>query len=425
MSKTLRNESLSTRTHTLIKTPLGKNMSFLLFNRNVMITFVTVFIMGIVSAFVSWFLPIYLSSYGTLTLVAFVYTIANIVSIPPILVGGLMSDVLGRKPLILLSTLLYTISFSLLLFQSQITIATAAILMLLASALIFSPLTALLGESVEKDRIAIVFSWKRLIATLAASIGSILLGYLVTFGMKEIILICLGASLIAFTARLFLIETSPKRVRASILTETVKILKNVGMIFKMKQHIRMIAFAVAIVSLGSGIFEIYFPIYLNKGLELSSQSIGVTYAISHVVPMAFFTIAGHIVERLGWLRSLVLALFTESILISALAIIPWATVSFMSPFIIVVSLYTLLTLASALDQVSGDKMLMNITTPEIRGVVIASLASITLLSKVFSPSIGALIAMRMSYSASLVVTALLYFAGSIAILGVKQIVNTR
>ncbi len=409
----------------MIKTPLGKNMSFLLFNRNVMITFVTVFIMGIVSAFVSWFLPIYLSSYGTLTLVAFVYTIANIVSIPPILVGGLMSDVLGRKPLILLSTLLYTISFSLLLFQSQITIATAAILMLLASALIFSPLTALLGESVEKDRIAIVFSWKRLIATLAASIGSILLGYLVTFGMKEIILICLGASLIAFTARLFLIETSPKRVRASILTETVKILKNVGMIFKMKQHIRMIAFAVAIVSLGSGIFEIYFPIYLNKGLELSSQSIGVTYAISHVVPMAFFTIAGHIVERLGWLRSLVLALFTESILISALAIIPWATVSFMSPFIIVVSLYTLLTLASALDQVSGDKMLMNITTPEIRGVVIASLASITLLSKVFSPSIGALIAMRMSYSASLVVTALLYFAGSIAILGVKQIVNTR
>ncbi len=391
----------------------------LLSNRNVVIVFATVLILGVVSAFTSWFLPIYLARHGALPLVVSVYTAANLLGIPLVLAGGLLADVYGRKPLVVLSTLLYAVSFSLLLLEVQVAVAVAAVLMLFSSALAFSPLTALLGESVEEDKVAVVFSWKRLVSAIAVSIGSLLVGYLALAGARSLVLVCLVASLVALAARLFLVETALRRVRASVLAETLKILRSAGAAFKLQRRIRVIAVAVVVVSLGNGIFEIYFPIHLSEDVKLDEPGIGAVYAVGSITSTLFFVVAGHVVERLGWLRSLLLALLAESMLILLLALIPTHLSNTTLPLMLVALLYALLSLVSSVDQVSGNKMLISITDPETRGTVIASLASLTLLSKVFSPGVGALAA-QLGYHVSLVTASLTYLAGSIALLTVKR-----
>ncbi|MEM4880497.1 MAG: hypothetical protein QXP89_00005, partial [Desulfurococcaceae archaeon] len=76
------------------------------------------------------------------------------------------------------------------------------------------------------------------------------------------------------------------------------------------------------------------------------------------------------------------ALSAEGALILAFSAISALTIPGVTALLTAVFVYALLTVFSAFDQVAGDRMLIDVTRREARGTIIASLASLSLLSRV-------------------------------------------
>lgn len=393
-----------------------------LISRNVAVIFITTFIMGIVSSFSGWFLPIYLERYGSLEFVIIVYTFANLIAILPVFAGGILSDILGRKTLVLISTLLYVVSFVALLLTVSFVIVSSAIIMLLAGALIYTPLTALLGESVNSNRVGTVFSYYRFFSSVAASIGSFVLGYVSTYmSIRELIIFCILTSISCLALRFFLRETSAKRDCAETLKETLNLLKHVGHVFKSTLHMKILGVAIVVVGIGGSILSIYFPLFLSNSIGFSDMEVGVVFAISNLVSTVAFTFVGFFVDRLGWLKSFVIALSTEGILMFVLFIVSVFTLPKTVALLITLSMYASLSIFSAFDQVAGDRMLMDITCKETRGAIMASLASLSLLSKVPAPLLGVAIASERGFQTSIAMASASYLVGALLILILRRV----
>ncbi|MEM4826722.1 MAG: MFS transporter [Desulfurococcaceae archaeon] len=385
-------------------------------NRNVTILFATTFIMGVVASFTSWFLPVYLERYGALELVVIVYTFANLIAIVPTFAGGVLSDILGRRTLILVSTFLYSVSFAALLVANPLVVASAAIVLMLAAALIYTPETALLGESVDSSRVGTVFSYFRFLSAVATAIGSFVLGYVSTYmGIEMLIVLCILTSIVCLALRFFLKETGVKLGGAGVLKETLKQLKYAGYAFRTPLFM-ILGVAIVVVGVGAGVFSVYFPIFLSRSLGFSDVEIGTIFAASSLVSAVAFTFVGFIVDKLGWLKSFIAALSVEGALILAFSATSALTLPGATVLLTAMLLYASLALFSAIDQVAGDRMLIDVTRRETRGTIIASLASLALLSRVPAPLIGAAVATRGGFQASIAAASASYFAGALLLM---------
>lgn len=392
--------------------------SIVFHNRNVTVVLFTTLIMGTVSSFSSWFLPIYLLRFGegALFIVVVVYTFANLIVIPPVLIGGIISDVYGRKLLILTSTFLYAIGFTLLLLENVWAVTFSSVIIILAGALIFAPLSALLGESVSEDKVAFTFSLFRCLSAIGGSVGSLIIGYLSTYlGVKEVVIACVIATYLSLTLRSQLRETGLKHSNVKIKEQLLNSLKHVGSTFKLQRYIKVLALAIVVVSIGNGVFSLYFPLSLTSYAKLSDIEIGLIFAAADITSIVAFTFVGFFVDKLGWLKSITVALSTEAATIFALSITPNLISSKISLLVMVTCLYILLSIFSSLDQVSGDKMLISITHKETRGIMIASLGCLSLFPKAFSPILGSAI-LTAGYHATLISSSILYAAGSVLML---------
>lgn len=96
----------------------------------------------------------------------------------------------------------------------------------------------------------------------------------------------------------------------------------------------------------------------------------------------------------GWLRSLIVVLPAEATLIPAFSAIPALTLPGATALLAAVLLYASLALFSAIDQVAGDRVLIDVTRRETRSTIKASLASLVLISRIPAPLIGAAVATR-------------------------------
>lgn len=176
--------------------------------RNILIFSITSIILGVTSAFNSWFFPILVYRYGASELVLAIFTISNAIAIIPNLAGGVLSDVVGRKSVVLISTSMYLIAFIALLPGHVYGLFIAGVLAISSSAMIYPAVTSLIGESVEEDKVAKAFSLTLLASTLGFSVGSAVLGYVVAyFGVYELILLCVMLTGISLILRSMLVET--------------------------------------------------------------------------------------------------------------------------------------------------------------------------------------------------------------------------
>jgi len=293
--------------------------------------------------------------------------------------------------------------------------ASAAIVMLLAGALIYAPATALLGESVDNSGVATVFSYYRFPSAVASAIGSFVLGYVSTYmGIEMLIVLCILTSIVCLALGFFLKETSVKRSGAGALKETLKQLKYAGYAFRTPLFM-ILGVAIVVVGVGAGVFSVYFPIpmFLSRSLGFSDAENGTIFAASSLISATAFTFVGFIVDKLGWLKSFIAALSAEGALILAFSAISALTIPGVTALLTAVFVYALLTVFSAFDQVAGDRMLIDVTRREARGTIIASLASLSLLSRVPAPLIRAAIATRGGFQASIAMASASYLTGAL------------
>lgn len=359
--------------------------------RNVLILSITSIILGVAGAFSSWFFPILVYKHGGSDLITLIFTASYAIAIIPTLIGGFLSDTLGRKGVILISTLMYLIAFILLLPGHLYGLVLAGILIISYSAMMLPATTSLLGESVGSDRVAMAFSLTRLASTLGVGAGSAVLGYVATYiGLYELILLCVALSGLSLALRSLLRETRRVVSKSSpISVELSKLLRVAASSLRSRDMV-LIVIVVVISSLGNGAFSIYLPIYLSEVAGLNNLELGIIFSVSSLVPLIAALIAGVVVDVLGSFRSLIITLALYAILIASIASSTSWELAHENLFMTLLLICTLLSFVSMINQVANSKFLIDITTPEARGTLISALAIPALTSQTISPAFGAI-----------------------------------
>lgn len=151
----------------------------------------------------------------------------------------------------------------------------------------------------------------------------------------------------------------------------------------------LIVAVILITSLGNSVFNIYMPIYLGEVAGLSELELGILYSVSPLTRLAATLIAGAIVDRLGPFRSLVLTLATSAALITSIASLTMWGYAGEALLTALLPIYSSLSFVSMITEVAGDRLLIDITRPEVRGTLISALAVLVLISQTLSPAFGA------------------------------------
>jgi len=267
-----------------------------------------------------------------------------------------------------------------------------------------------------------VFSYGRLISNAASVVGSLAVGITASYiGVEYAVLMCLLLSAAALLLRLMLRETrgsgTGKRSAGAILRAVPQTFRAIPSAFS-SRFMGILAAAVIVASLGAGMVGVYMPIFFERGAKLSYAEIGLVYSVGSAVSAVCFAVVGFAVRRLGWRVALTVALIFEGLVT---ALMPLAVrASPVAPLFALLALYPLLSAASALDQVAGDTMLVSVTEPSTRGTVIASLGSLTLLSRAVSPAAGAYLASSWGYGGVLMVSGATFLAASVLVFNLKR-----
>ena len=175
--------------------------------RNIVLILITSAILSFPLKFLGWYLPIAIKEVGGLYAIVMIYSISYLFSLTgPI--GGVMSDVIGRKPLAIAGALVYLVGFSVPSLLPQL----PALLLLLISTLIGPHISApaiasLLAES-TKERRGLVFSLSRMVSLASLTAGSAVLGLVIdSWGLSKVLRLYAVLGLASVLMRMFLIET--------------------------------------------------------------------------------------------------------------------------------------------------------------------------------------------------------------------------
>jgi MFS family permease len=361
-------------------------------NRNVLLIIVSSLFLSFSNAFFMWMLPIVFAKLSSILYLGFAYTVAYILSSPLSLIAGVIADHYGRKPVIIVSTLLILVAYLIALSHLNIIIISIALVLLNVSVILSRPaVNSLIAESVESSLRGYAFTVITFTSYMSLAIGSFILGRL---SMRNLNYILLFISLLCFPAllmRLFLRETlavkyDKKNVMTSSVQEIIRFFKNVPSTLRNVQITYIYLSLMAMLgSTASTLFSIYIPVYLNMGLRLSMDVIGLVYTIAGITPLLVILIGGYLVEALGSLVCLQLSLLLMAFPTLILTFLPYGS------SLTVITLISASTLASALSQVSSNTLIANLAPQNIRAAVFSLLAALSLLASIAAPSLGALI----------------------------------
>ncbi|NPB00814.1 MAG: MFS transporter, partial [Crenarchaeota archaeon] len=275
-------------------------MSFIL--RNIVLLYVTGFLMSIVFGFLTWYLPLIISErYGT-SILGYVYFLINIFLAILSLTGGIIADSIGRRATLLLSALCLIFSTLLLFMIEQLpTAALASIILLMFSSSLRGPAAlSLLTESIPQDRYSRFLSLASLFSTCGMTMGSILYSFLLTYidvGTLYLTLVIISVLVLILCS--FSVEINIKHERP------VKIFNFSRTIFHVKSYVYMLISA-SLWALAISITEPYIAPVYKQVLELQVNIIGLIYAITFILRLAVTSLSGHIIEKLGPINAIVI-----------------------------------------------------------------------------------------------------------------------
>ncbi len=168
--------------------------------RNALITVITQFLIAFATAFLFWYLPIKINELQGVLAVGLMYSVARILSALLSPLGGVASDVYGRKPLTILGPLMYALVFLSLLGGIK-TIWVTVVLLVVVPSIVSNSVYLITLENVgDKDR-GVVMSFVNIAFAAAMALGNILLPMMYSaMGIAPVVM--LGASLCVLSSLL-------------------------------------------------------------------------------------------------------------------------------------------------------------------------------------------------------------------------------
>jgi len=178
------------------------------------------------NGFLIWYLPLIIEKYFGPHILGLIFSITSLLSITTTSLGGLLGDLIGRRLVAILDSILTFIGILLLILGS-----IYDIFLLLITTLVFYGLAStsnaiietIIYESVDKNFLGRVISIMFTIGAISASLGSFILGNLITY-MKDIVIILLIiSSSIYVISSIFLKETIIRRTKLRSLRLSLEI----------------------------------------------------------------------------------------------------------------------------------------------------------------------------------------------------------
>lgn len=346
------------------------------------------FLRGFIGGYLSWFLPLHVMKTGGAAVLAQIFSAIAIASFILSIPFAYISDIVGRKPLIILASVLTALGV-LLIFLSPYSLP-----FLLAGVLIYNiaPIPAsgasdaILPESILDKRIlGRIISLLPIIPLVAMSLGSIVLGYLTDLlGIFIPLLIISVLSLIRIPILLILRETLKSRARSSLhikesFAARIKELK----VALSRPELR--AFIGMEIIGGLFFFSAFMPSYFSDVMKLNKTVIGLAFSLFMIAQALGQPLSGFFVDKFGCKLSFLVN--------SAVTCIILALLTLIGPVypLQALSLLFVSSLLSAFYNTAYFVYIAKATTEEIRATIYSAMEAVRAAPSFIAPFIGALV----------------------------------
>jgi len=290
--------------------------------RNIIIWFLETILASLVTGLMLWLLPLLLARYS-LGALSIVYAVSNALNVILPIIGGNMSEIFGRKPIMILGSTIVTLSLF-MMYISQKTSGILSLILFLVGAILFlsggsisRPASgALYMESCDQSKLGRIYSWIELVYTLSLSLGAFLLGSIIyLFSLDTCLLL---STLLMFSLpllRIFVIEThKPKfsQKRSFLMRITSKFR---ALFTELRDwNIKLYTMTLVLSSL-VGWGNLILPIFLNEDIHLTEKEVSIFYAISILYQGLLAPLGGKFVDKYGFRKALVLSSIIDSVCI--------------------------------------------------------------------------------------------------------------
>lgn len=334
------------------------------FGQNVFVLSFTSFI--ITAAKFTWYpiLPVYLVELGANDFqVAFTYTLLTFSSAFMQFLGGMLSDVFGRKHLIVIPTFLFPICY--LFSANALHWITLTIFLIFAdslSALQLPSFNALIAESIPKDRRGQAYGFFNLFMALGNTLGPTI-GMILIYRMdiKNIFYVVSFINFVCALGRaIWLQETHHIRQKADKLQSLNEL--------KRKKILSVIlALSPIFILKNLTIRGPFISLFAHEVIGLEKPKINLFFALGGLAAVAFSLIGGKIIDKLDSKRVLL-----YSVLGLGLFIFLW---SLSTSFLLIVFLFSISYIFYQSCQIAYDSYVADITQKQSRGFFLGFIAT--------------------------------------------------
>ncbi len=381
--------------------PIGRDTM----NRNVFILSITSFLIDLVSS--SWYMvvPLYLEELGASTIaIGISFAAISVGWYTPQFLGGLLGDKIGRKTLIVISTLMFIPCYILLGLTQIWWIATLAITVFwIFNGVQYPSFNSMIAESVDKRDWEMAFTTFVFFINLSWAVGPLigafiipLFGYKIVFYSGAII-----SGICATIQTLFLHETMQKRFEDA---SRVSLMVNRNIMYFLASYL--------IFGLAYGMVYPFISLYADGILKLSFFEIELMFSISQFAACFNTFPSGMLIKKIGSKRSFMIA-----ILGSCFSILMWVFSTSFWTATILLSLFSVFVFS--LRDTSYGTLMSSITNTQIRATVLGVAATINGLSIAIGSTIGSYLWEFYSPIVPFLLCGVLSFPSSLLLLKVK------
>jgi len=324
-------------------------------DKNVFVLSTTVFLLDTLVS--SWYmiLPLYLEDLGAGILeVGLCYTLINIAWYGLQFPGGLLSDRMGRKSLIVLSTCTFILCYGVLSLTSAWLVATLAITLFWIFSGLESPsIKSMIAESAAAQRLPRAFATYSFLMNLGWAVGPLIGAFLVPlYGFRMLFYLGIIISVVCFVARFLLLREPIRKT-----TESESIL-----VPKLDKNLAYFIAGCSMFGFASGLFSPVMAPYAEKVLKLSLVEIELMTSIAQFAASFASILGGIFVGKAGGKRGLAV-----SFICSGLTVAIWV---FSSSFIVATVLMAFFSIFFyAFYEVAYGTVISGLTSPKNRATI--------------------------------------------------------
>jgi len=293
---------------------MKKEILCLLKNRNIMLISTSGLFLSFINGFLRWYLPIKLVLMGNTIFAGIVFAVSNIDDVVFSMFGGILADIKGRKPIIIVSTLFYVFGSIFLLssfyfskFYAMISIFVATVFLQGVTGLSSGASSALIVESVEEKFVGRTFSFYSVFSNIGLISGSFILALIAEKKSDiSVAYLILLFSILSVMIRMYLNETLKQKKFENFKFSWIKSLKERLKSVKGVMFLTSILFFIILNGLGHGISGNFYSIYIKNILKVREAYIGIVYSIIPISQLILQPIAGYVTDKFGFRYSLLI-----------------------------------------------------------------------------------------------------------------------